>query len=55
MFAITCLQILKQVIDYINGDITNIEKVENDIDMIEKLGNPTTASFLRINLQQFLF
>lgn len=55
MFAITCLQILKQVIDYLNGDIKNIEKIVNDIDMIEKLGNPTTASFLRINLQQFLF
>lgn len=54
MFSITCLQILKQVIDYINGDITDVKKIESDIDMIEKLGNPTMASFLRINLQQFL-
>lgn len=54
MFAITCLHVLKQVSDYLNGDVKNIEKIDNDIDMIEKIGNPITASFLRKNLQQFL-
>lgn len=54
MFAITCLHILKQVADYLNGDIKSIEQIEDEIDMIERLGNPITASFLRINLQQFL-
>ena len=54
MFAITCLHVLKQVSDYLNGDVKSIEKIDNDISMIEKLGNPIAASFLRINLQQFL-
>lgn len=54
MFAITCLHVLKQVSDYLNGDVKSIEKIDNDINMIEKLGNPIAASFLRINLQQFL-
>lgn len=54
MFAITCLHVLKQVSDYLNGDVKSIEKIDNDINMIEKLGNPIVASFLRINLQQFL-
>lgn len=54
MFAITCLHVLKQVSDYLNGDVKSIEKIDSDIDMIEQLGNPITASFLRINLQQFL-
>ena len=54
MFAITCLHVLKQVSDYLNGDVKSIEKIYNDINMIEKIGNPIVASFLRINLQQFL-
>ena len=54
MFAITCLHVLKQVSYYLNGDVKSIEKIDNDINMIEKLGNPIVASFLRINLQQFL-
>lgn len=54
MFAITCLHVLKQVSDYLNGDVKSFEKIDNDINMIEKLGNPIVASFLRINLQQFL-
>lgn len=54
MFAITCLHVLKQVSDYLNGDVKSIEKIDNDINMIENLGNPIAASFLRINLQQFL-
>lgn len=54
MFAITCLHVLKQVSDYLNGDVKSIEKIDNDINMIEKLGNPIVASFLRIDLQQFL-
>ena len=54
MFAITCLHVLKQVSDYLNGDVKSIEKIDNGINMIEKLGNPIAASFLRINLQQFL-
>ena len=54
MFAITCLHVLKQVSDYLNGDVKSIEKIDNDINMIEKLGNPIAASFLRINLQQCL-
>ena len=54
MFAITCLHVLKQVSEYLNGDVKSIEKIDNDINMIEKLGNPIAASFLRINLQQFL-
>lgn len=54
MFAITCLHVLKQVSDYLNGDVKSIEKIDNDINMIEKLGNPIAASFLRINLQPFL-
>lgn len=54
MFAITCLHVLKQVSDYLNGDVKSIEKIDNDINMIEKLGNPIAASFLRVNLQQFL-
>ena len=54
VFAITCLHVLKQVSDYLNGDVKSIEKIDNDINMIEKLGNPIVASFLRINLQQFL-
>ena len=54
MFAITCLHVLKQVSDYLNGDVKSIEKIDNDINMIEKLGNPIVASLLRINLQQFL-
>lgn len=54
MFAITCLHVLKQVSDYLNGDVKSIEKIDNDINMIEKLGNPIAASFLIINLQQFL-
>ena len=54
MFAITCLHVLKQVSDYLNGAVKSIEKIDNDINMIEKLGNPIAASFLRINLQQFL-
>ncbi|CAD0139886.1 helix-turn-helix domain-containing protein [Streptococcus thermophilus] len=54
MFAITYLHVLKQVSDYLNGDVKSIEKIDNDINMIEKLGNPIAASFLRINLQQFL-
>ena len=54
MFAITCLHVLKQVSDYLNGDVKSIEKIDNDINMIEKLGNPIAASFLRINLPQFL-
>ncbi len=49
MFAITCLHVLKQVSDYLNGDVKSIEKIDNDINMIEKLGNPIAASFLRIN------
>ena len=44
MFAITCLHVLKQVSDYLNGDVKSIEKIDN----------PIVASFLRINLQQFL-
>ena len=54
MFATTCLHILRQVTDFLNGDIKDVEKIENDINMIEELGNPVIASFLRINLHQFL-
>lgn len=54
MFATTCLHILSQVTDFLNGDIKDVEKIENDINMIEELGNPVIASFLRINLHQFL-
>lgn len=53
MFAITCLHILEQVTDYLTGNIKSIKTIENQIDMINKLGNQTTASFLRVNLQQF--
>ena len=53
MFAITCLHILEQVTDYLTGSIKSIKTIENEIDMINKLGNQTTASFLRVNLQQF--
>ncbi|BAQ25212.1 positive transcriptional regulator, MutR family [Streptococcus troglodytae] len=54
MFIIVSLNFLKQIIAYLQGEITEKSKLERYIEMVEELGNPTTAMFLRTNLEQLL-
>ncbi|MGT2837030.1 Rgg/GadR/MutR family transcriptional regulator [Streptococcus macacae] len=54
MFATVFLNFLKQMIAYLQGEIKDTSELERYIDMVEKLGNPTMAMFLRVNLKQLL-
>ncbi|MGT2751279.1 XRE/MutR family transcriptional regulator [Streptococcus orisasini] len=54
MFIIVSLNFLKQMIAYLQGEITDKSELEHYIDMVEKLGNPTMAMFLRANMEQLL-
>lgn len=53
MFAIVVLNFLKQILAYLKGEITTTEPMEEYIEMVEKLGNPTTALVLRERLEEF--
>lgn len=53
MFAIVVLNFLRQILDYLKGEITTTEPMEEYIEMVEKLGNPTTAFVLRERLEEF--
>lgn len=53
MFTIVVLNFLKQIIAYLKGEITTTEPMEEYIEMVEKLGNPTTALILRERLEEF--
>lgn len=53
MFAIVVLNFLRQILAYLKGEITTTEPMEEYIEMVEKLGNPTTALVLRERLEAF--
>lgn len=53
MFAIVVLNFLRQILAYLKGEITTTEPMEEYIEMVEKLGNPTTALVLRERLEEF--
>ncbi|MGT2948553.1 XRE/MutR family transcriptional regulator [Streptococcus devriesei] len=54
MFVIVSLNFLKQIIAYLQGEITDKAELEYYVNMVEKLGNPTMAMFLRANMEQLL-
>lgn len=50
MFARIFLKFLKMVMDYLKDKGTSLNDVENFINLIEKLDNPTLVMYLRTNL-----
>ncbi|MFC3931350.1 Rgg family transcriptional regulator [Streptococcus dentapri] len=54
MFARILLNFLKKVMNYLAGEGINLSDVENYINLIEQLGNPTLVMFLRTNLEQIM-
>lgn len=54
MFAIVFLNFLKQTMTYLKGEGTNLTSIEEYINMVAKLGNPTLAVFLKTNLEQII-
>ena len=54
MFAIVFLNFLKQTMAYLKGEGTNLTSIEEYINMVAKLGNPTLAVFLKTNLEQII-
>ena len=54
MFAIIFLNFLRQTLAYLKGEITTIKPMEDYIEMVEKLGNPTMAIILKEHLEQIL-
>ena len=54
MFARIFLKFLKMVMDYLKDKGTSLNDVENFINLIEKLDNPTLVMYLRTNLEQII-
>lgn len=54
MFAIVFLNFLKQTMAYLKGEGTDLTSIEEYINMVAKLGNPTLAVFLKTNLEQII-
>ncbi|WP_019770867.1 Rgg/GadR/MutR family transcriptional regulator [Streptococcus sobrinus] len=54
MFARIFLKFLKMVMDYLKDKGTSLNDVENFINLIDKLDNPTLVMYLRTNLEQII-
>lgn len=54
MFSIVFLNFLKNLLAYVKGELTNLTSIKEYISMVEKLGNPTLATFLEIILEQIV-
>lgn len=54
MFGIVFVNFFKLLVAYLQGELSDRNQLEDYINMVEKLGNSTAASFLRVNLNQFL-
>lgn len=54
MFSIIYLNFLKKLMAYLKGELTNLTSIKEYINIVEKLGNPTLATFLEIILEQIV-
>lgn len=54
MFAIVSLNFFKKIIIYLNGEESSLSAVNSYINLVNKIGNPTLAMFLELNLNQIL-
>lgn len=54
MFARIFWKFLKMVMDYLKDKGTSLNDVENFINLIDKLDNPTLVMYLRTNLEQII-
>ena len=54
MFAIVVLNFLRQILAYLKGEITTTEPMEEYIEMVEKLGNPTNCFGVKRTVRSIL-
>lgn len=50
MFAITCVNFFKKIIEKIENGSDNLSELEHFISCVEEIGNPTMVAFLKANL-----
>lgn len=54
MFARIFLNFLKKVMAYLNGQRVSLSDLEDYINLIDQLDNPTLVMFLKVNLEQII-